>query len=87
MSDDGQRAIVKGIDMREVGNEEQTLSLLFEGEAKTTVGHHAINAASSRSHTIFTFYLEVCFVEQVAVDFIFCCRELCDNYNTGVQEN
>eukprot|EP00474_Spongospora_subterranea_P002065 CRZ02523.1 hypothetical protein [Spongospora subterranea] len=49
---------VKGLKKPEVTNEEQALNLLFEGESNRSMGQHANNTSSSRSHTIFTIYLE-----------------------------
>lgn len=32
---------------------------MFEGESYRTVGEHALNKNSSRSHCVFTIYLEI----------------------------
>jgi kinesin family protein 6/9 len=39
-------------------NEEEALNYLFEGETKRTVSAHALNSESSRSHCVYTIYLE-----------------------------
>ena len=39
--------------------EEQALALLFEGESSRAIAEHGLNARSSRSHCIFTVYIEV----------------------------
>ena len=38
--------------------EEDALNCLFEGELDRTTGATALNAASSRAHTIFTIHVE-----------------------------
>ncbi|XP_030900458.2 kinesin-like protein KIF9 [Melopsittacus undulatus] len=49
---------VKGLSIHTVNLEEDALSLLFEGENKRAIAKHALNKYSSRSHCIFTIYIE-----------------------------
>ncbi|KAJ3370314.1 Kinesin-like protein kif9 [Allomyces arbusculus] len=49
---------VKGLSQVIATNEEEALNLLFEGETARSVGDHALNRTSSRSHTVFTIHLE-----------------------------
>ncbi|KAH0627685.1 hypothetical protein JD844_003781 [Phrynosoma platyrhinos] len=49
---------VKGLTIHPAPNEEVALNLLFEGDTNRSVGQHALNRHSSRSHCIFTIYIE-----------------------------
>ncbi|XP_052814626.1 kinesin-like protein KIF9 isoform X2 [Mya arenaria] len=49
---------VKGLSCHLVHNEEEALNLLFEGETNRAIASHTLNARSSRSHCIFTVYIE-----------------------------
>ena len=49
---------VKGLTKHICPTEEDALNLLFEGETNCTIAEHALNKQSSRSHTIFTIYVE-----------------------------
>ncbi|KAH3708306.1 kinesin-like protein KIF9 isoform X2 [Dreissena polymorpha] len=49
---------VKGLSCHLVQNEEEALNLLFEGETNRAIAAHTLNARSSRSHCIFTIYIE-----------------------------
>ncbi|XP_013917354.1 PREDICTED: kinesin-like protein KIF9 [Thamnophis sirtalis] len=49
---------VKGLSIHPAPNEEIALNLLFEGDTNRSVGQHALNKHSSRSHCIFTIYIE-----------------------------
>ncbi|PAA85966.1 hypothetical protein BOX15_Mlig028807g3, partial [Macrostomum lignano] len=49
---------VKGLNVHLAQSEEEALNLLFEGETNRATAAHALNKNSSRSHTIFTVYLE-----------------------------
>ncbi|XP_030349420.1 kinesin-like protein KIF9 isoform X2 [Strigops habroptila] len=49
---------VKGLSIHTVSFEEDALSLLFEGESRRVIAEHALNKHSSRSHCIFTIYIE-----------------------------
>ena len=49
---------VKGLSMHVCVNEEEALNLLFEGETNRTISEHQLNKTSSRSHCIFTIYVE-----------------------------
>lgn len=50
---------MKGMTQKEVASEEECLNCLFEGEANRAVGSHLLNEKSSRSHTVFSIYLEI----------------------------
>jgi len=50
---------VKGLTKHLVNNEEEAFNLLFEGEANRTISEHQLNKESTRSHCIFTIYLEM----------------------------
>lgn len=39
-------------------SEEEALNQLFEGDMNRTVSEHLLNKHSSRSHCVFTFYVE-----------------------------
>ncbi|KAH9489559.1 Kinesin-like protein kif9 [Bulinus truncatus] len=49
---------VKGLSCHLAQNEEEALDLLFEGETNRSIAAHQLNKQSSRSHCIFTVYLE-----------------------------
>lgn len=49
---------VKGLSCHLVQNEEEALNLLFEGETNRAIAAHTLNKHSSRSHCIFTIYIE-----------------------------
>ncbi|XP_054847669.1 kinesin-like protein KIF9 [Eublepharis macularius] len=49
---------VKSLTVHTCPSEEVALNFLFEGDMNRTVGHHALNSHSSRSHCIFTIYIE-----------------------------
>ncbi|KAI8614007.1 P-loop containing nucleoside triphosphate hydrolase protein [Chytriomyces sp. MP71] len=49
---------VKGLTMPIANNEEEALNLLFEGETNRSIAEHQLNKISTRSHCIFTIYLE-----------------------------
>ncbi|XP_041264447.1 kinesin-like protein KIF9 [Onychostruthus taczanowskii] len=56
---DGPHGIyVKGLSIHPVSHEEEALHLLFEGETNRVIGEHSLNKNSSRSHCIFTVYIE-----------------------------
>lgn len=42
-----------------MSNEEEAFNLLFEGEANRTISEHQLNKESTRSHCLFTMYLEM----------------------------
>ncbi|KAG2904019.1 hypothetical protein PC115_g15128 [Phytophthora cactorum] len=52
------QTVVRGLTKALVSSEEQALDLVFQGETNRVVAEHALNAASTRSHCIFTLYLE-----------------------------
>ncbi|XP_048779143.1 kinesin-like protein KIF9 isoform X1 [Ostrea edulis] len=49
---------VKGLSCHLAQSEEEALNLLFEGETNRAIAAHSLNKQSSRSHCIFTVYLE-----------------------------
>lgn len=51
---------MQGLSERQVVSAEDLLSCLEEGSQSRTVGATAMNATSSRSHAIFTIYVERC---------------------------
>ncbi|XP_061852909.1 kinesin-like protein KIF9 isoform X3 [Colius striatus] len=53
-----QGVYVKGLSIHSVSHEEDALNLLFEGETNRAVAEHTLNKNSSRSHCIFTIYIE-----------------------------
>ncbi|XP_071590617.1 kinesin-like protein KIF9 [Heliangelus exortis] len=53
-----QGVYVRGLSVHSVTHEEDALSLFFEGETNRVMGEHILNKNSSRSHCIFTIYLE-----------------------------
>ena len=57
--DDRGSVHVKGLMRRICNNEEEAFSMLFEGETNRTISEHKLNKASTRSHCIFTVYLEM----------------------------
>ena len=50
---------IKGLNKLVVNNEEEAFNLLFEGETNRTISEHQLNKESTRSHCIFTTYLEM----------------------------
>jgi kinesin family protein 6/9 len=50
---------IKGLNKLVVNNEEEAFNLLFEGETNRTISEHQLNKESTRSHCIFTIYLEM----------------------------
>ncbi|NXL53195.1 KIF9 protein, partial [Podilymbus podiceps] len=52
-----QGVYVKGLSIHSVSHEEDALNLLFEAR-KTVIAEHTLNKNSSRSHCIFTIYIE-----------------------------
>eukprot|EP00118_Oscarella_pearsei_P007443 m.36588 g.36588 ORF g.36588 m.36588 type:complete len:779 (+) comp32263_c0_seq2:38-2374(+) len=50
--------MVKGLTIRTAHSEEEALNLLFEGETNRAIAAHSLNKNSSRSHCIFTIYVE-----------------------------
>ncbi|XP_063559813.1 kinesin-like protein KIF9 isoform X4 [Gorilla gorilla gorilla] len=53
-----QGVFVKGLSVHLTSQEEDAFSLLFEGETNRIIASHTMNKNSSRSHCIFTIYLE-----------------------------
>jgi kinesin family protein 6/9 len=49
---------VRGLTRRPVSSEEAALGCFFEGEGARSTAAHILNAASSRSHCIFTLHVE-----------------------------
>lgn len=50
---------IKGLSIIQVNNEEEAFNLFFEGDSNKTISLHHLNKESSRSHCIFTMYLEI----------------------------
>jgi len=60
INEDGKGQIVfKGLTQKICNNEEEALSYLFEGETNRTIAQHRMNSNSSRSHAVFTIYMEM----------------------------
>jgi len=55
----GSGVTVKGLVRRPVHSEQECLDELFRGESARSVGEHALNENSSRSHCIYTIYVEM----------------------------
>ncbi|XP_058534884.1 kinesin-like protein KIF9 [Ochotona princeps] len=53
-----QGVFIKGLSVHLTSQEEDALSCLFEGETNRMVASHMMNKNSSRSHCIFTIYVE-----------------------------
>ena len=49
---------IRGLTKRVVASEEEALAMFFSGEAARSTARHTLNDQSSRSHCIFTLYLE-----------------------------
>jgi len=49
---------VRGLTKPIVDGEEAAMNLLFEGETNRAIAEHQLNKASTRSHVVFTLYLE-----------------------------
>lgn len=58
IAEDEQGVYVKGLQSHMVQNEEEALNLLFEGETNRAIAAHTLNKQSSRSHCIFTIFIE-----------------------------
>lgn len=56
--DDHGRIQIKGLSHHSVKTEEEALNLLFEGDLNRVISEHQLNHKSSRSHCIFTIYVE-----------------------------
>ncbi|CAH3046499.1 unnamed protein product [Pocillopora meandrina] len=56
--DDDGYTRVKGLSIHQANSEEEALNLLFEGETNRIIAQHALNKRSSRSHCVFTIYIE-----------------------------
>lgn len=56
--DDHGNVHVKGLKKLVVENEEAALNMLFEGETNRSIAEHEMNQSSTRSHCIFTLYVE-----------------------------
>ncbi|NXX14909.1 KIF9 protein, partial [Podargus strigoides] len=53
-----QGVYVKGLSIHSVSSEEDALNLLFEARENKLIAEHTLNKNSSRSHCIFTIYIE-----------------------------
>ncbi|KAI9223090.1 P-loop containing nucleoside triphosphate hydrolase protein [Blastocladiella britannica] len=56
--DDKNGCYVRGLTQAIATCEEDALNMLFEGETNRSIGDHALNRTSSRSHCIFTIHVE-----------------------------
>ncbi|KAM5234261.1 kinesin-like protein KIF9 isoform 4-T9 [Hipposideros larvatus] len=56
--ENSQGVFIKGLSVHLTSQEEDAFSLLFEGETNRIIASHAMNKTSSRSHSIFTIYVE-----------------------------
>ncbi|XP_069329680.1 kinesin-like protein KIF9 isoform X3 [Eulemur rufifrons] len=56
--ENSQGVFVKGLSVHLTSQEEDAFSLLFEGETNRIIASHTMNKNSSRSHCIFTIYVE-----------------------------
>lgn len=56
--DDDGYTRVKGLSVHPANSEEEALNLLFEGEMNRIIAQHSLNKRSSRSHCVFTVYIE-----------------------------
>jgi kinesin family protein 6/9 len=50
---------IKGLVKRVVNSEQECLDALFEGDAQRSIGEHSLNESSTRSHVIYTIYVEM----------------------------
>jgi len=50
--------VLKGLSQVECADEQEGLNVLFKGEKAKTMSQHNLNKISSRSHSIFTIYIE-----------------------------
>ncbi|XP_034812203.2 kinesin-like protein KIF9 isoform X10 [Pan paniscus] len=53
-----QGVFIKGLSVHLTSQEEDAFSLLFEGETNRIIASHTMNKNSSRSHCLFTIYIE-----------------------------
>ncbi|XP_030052834.1 kinesin-like protein KIF9 [Microcaecilia unicolor] len=58
IKEDSHGVHVKGLSVHLTNSEEDALNLLFEGETNRIIASHILNKNSSRSHCIFTIYIE-----------------------------
>lgn len=58
MEGEDKSIFIRGLSQPVANNEEEALSLMFEGETNRAICEHELNKASSRSHCIFTIYIE-----------------------------
>merc|ERR1719324_1816754 len=56
--DSGGRVVVKGLNHMLVHDEQEALQVFFAGNSARKVAEHTLNAASSRSHAVFTLHIE-----------------------------
>ncbi|XP_043543904.1 kinesin-like protein KIF9 isoform X2 [Chiloscyllium plagiosum] len=61
---------VRGLSIHQVSTEEDALNYLFEGETNRIIASHSMNKNSSRSHCIFTVYVETRWKEASEVKFL-----------------
>ncbi|XP_072324248.1 kinesin-like protein KIF9 [Scyliorhinus torazame] len=61
---------IRGLSIHRVSNEEDALNYLFEGETNRIIASHTMNRNSSRSHCIFTVYVETRWKEASKVQYL-----------------
>ncbi|TMW58120.1 hypothetical protein Poli38472_011708 [Pythium oligandrum] len=52
------QTFIRGLTRPVVKTEEDALDMLFQGETNRTIAEHCLNASSTRSHCLFTIYIE-----------------------------
>ncbi|XP_078396988.1 kinesin-like protein KIF9 isoform X3 [Cetorhinus maximus] len=61
---------IRGLSIHQVSTEEDALNYLFEGETNRIIASHTMNKNSSRSHCIFTVYVETRWKEPSEVKYL-----------------
>ncbi|XP_048452121.1 kinesin-like protein KIF9 [Rhincodon typus] len=61
---------VRGLSIHQVSTEEDALNYLFEGETNRIIASHTMNKNSSRSHCIFTVYVQTRWKEASEVKYL-----------------
>ncbi|XP_067887611.1 kinesin-like protein KIF9 isoform X2 [Heterodontus francisci] len=61
---------IRGLSIHRVSTEEDALNYLFEGETNRIIASHTMNKNSSRSHCIFTVYVETKWKEASEVKYL-----------------
>lgn len=58
MHDEDGNAVLKNLSMHRANTEEEALNLLFLGDTNRAIAETPMNLASSRSHCLFTIFVE-----------------------------